>query len=157
MGGVDKDPGNRLEHVVHGYPWAELDKATVVDVSCDAPHPFQQTDFHHVGGSSGFLSIALARSHPNLAKMIVQDYEQTVERKAPLSLPSELLGSRRVFASRLLRCPSPVAGADVYSMRHICHDWSSENCAQIIGQIVPVMKPESKNIAGGIRALPSAT
>ena len=33
MEGVDKDPGNRLEHVVHGYPWAELDKATVVDVS----------------------------------------------------------------------------------------------------------------------------
>ena len=38
MEGVGKDPGHRLEHVVHGYPWAELDKATVV-VSCDAPHP----------------------------------------------------------------------------------------------------------------------
>ncbi|CAO1603738.1 hypothetical protein XANCAGTX0491_007317 [Xanthoria calcicola] len=30
MEGVGKDPGHRLEHVVHGYPWAELDKATVV-------------------------------------------------------------------------------------------------------------------------------
>ena len=39
MEGVGKDSGHRLEHVVHGYPWAELDKATVVDVSCDAPHP----------------------------------------------------------------------------------------------------------------------
>ncbi|KAI4242320.1 MAG: hypothetical protein L6R40_004049 [Gallowayella cf. fulva] len=66
MEGVGKDPGHSLEHVVNGYPWAELEKATVVNI----------------GGSSGFISIALAKAHPNLAKMIVQDYRQ-----APLSYP----------------------------------------------------------------------
>lgn len=35
MEGVGKDYGHSLEHVVSGYPWAELGKsATVVDVSC---------------------------------------------------------------------------------------------------------------------------
>ncbi|KAI9648864.1 hypothetical protein NHQ30_003505 [Ciborinia camelliae] len=33
MDGVGKDPGHSLEHVVNGYPWAELGNATVVDVS----------------------------------------------------------------------------------------------------------------------------
>ena len=31
MEGVGKDPGHSLEHVVNGYPWAELGNATVVD------------------------------------------------------------------------------------------------------------------------------
>ena len=34
MEGVGKDPGHSLEHVVNGYPWAELGRATVVDASC---------------------------------------------------------------------------------------------------------------------------
>ena len=34
MEGVGKDPGHSLDHVVIGYPWAELDNATVVDASC---------------------------------------------------------------------------------------------------------------------------
>ena len=33
MKGVGKDPGHSLDHIVNGYPWAELGKATVVDVS----------------------------------------------------------------------------------------------------------------------------
>ena len=32
MEGVGKDPVHSLEHIVHGYPWPELEKATVVDV-----------------------------------------------------------------------------------------------------------------------------
>lgn len=34
MEGVGKDPGHSLEHVVNGYPWAELGEASVVDASC---------------------------------------------------------------------------------------------------------------------------
>ena len=32
MEGVGKDPGHSLQHIVEGYPWAELGEATVVDV-----------------------------------------------------------------------------------------------------------------------------
>ena len=34
MEGVGKDPGHSLEHIVKGYPWTELEEATVVDASC---------------------------------------------------------------------------------------------------------------------------
>jgi chemotaxis methyl-accepting protein methylase len=40
--------------------------------------------------------------------------------------------------------PQPVEGADVYMMRHICHNWSVENCTKILRQVVPVMKPQSR-------------
>ncbi|KAL8725156.1 MAG: hypothetical protein Q9166_007531 [cf. Caloplaca sp. 2 TL-2023] len=126
MEGVGKDPGHSLDHIVNGYPWAELEKATVVDV----------------GGSSGFMSVALAKAHPNLAKLIVQDYKHTVE-KGAAQLPSELFG-RVEFVAHDFFDAQPIAGADVYIMRHICHNWSSENSARIIREIVPVMKPRSR-------------
>ncbi|KAI4222483.1 MAG: hypothetical protein L6R40_008583 [Gallowayella cf. fulva] len=137
MEGVGKDPGHSLEHVVNGYPWAELEKATVVDI----------------GGSSGFMSIALAKAHPNLAKMIVQDYRHTVE-KGAAQLPSELV--RRVdFLPHDFFDAQPIAEADIYIMRHICHNWSSENSARIIRGIVPVMKPGSKILLVEVVVIPS--
>ncbi|PWY67993.1 S-adenosyl-L-methionine-dependent methyltransferase [Aspergillus sclerotioniger CBS 115572] len=72
-----------------------------------------------VGGSSGPLSIALAQStihtNPNLTFM-VQDYAHTID-------------SGR---------------ADVYVLRHVCHNWSDGHAARILGGIVPVMKRSSR-------------
>ncbi|WPH01313.1 O-methyltransferase-domain-containing protein [Acrodontium crateriforme] len=126
MEGVGKDPGHSLNHVVRGYPWASLGQASVVDV----------------GGSSGFMTIALAKAHQNLTKLTVQDYKHTVEEGAS-QLPSELAG-RVDFMPHDFFQPQPVANADIYIMRHICHNWSRENSAKIIRQIVPVMKASSK-------------
>lgn len=33
MEGVGKDHGHSLEHIINGYPWADLGNATVADVS----------------------------------------------------------------------------------------------------------------------------
>ena len=88
------------------------------------------------------MSVALANAHPNLIKLVVQDYKHTIEEGAA-QLPSEL--SRRVeFVPHNFFDPQPTAAADVYIMRHICHNWSTENCAKIIRQILPVTKPGSK-------------
>ncbi|KAM3067376.1 hypothetical protein ACMFMG_005267 [Clarireedia jacksonii] len=137
MEGVGKDPGHSLEHVVKGYPWADLGNATVVDV----------------GGSSGFMSVALAKGHSNLKKLVVQDYKHTVEQGAA-QLPAEL-SSRIEFVPHNFFEPQPTAAADVYILRHICHNWSTENCAKIIQQIVPVMKPESKILLVEVVVMPS--
>ncbi|KAI4120031.1 MAG: hypothetical protein LQ338_007211 [Usnochroma carphineum] len=134
MEGVGKDPGHSLEHVVNGYPWAELGNATI-------------------GGSSGFMSVALAKAHANLTKLVVQDYKHTVEEGAAL-LPSELSG-RVEFMPHDFFDPQPTVGADVYIMRHICHNWSSENCAKIIREIVPVLKPRSKILLVEVVVMPS--
>lgn len=88
------------------------------------------------------MSIALAKAHQNLTKLTVQDYKHTVEEGAT-QLPSELAG-RVEFLPHDFFQAQPVANADIYIMRHICHNWSTENSAKIIRQIVPVMKPTSK-------------
>ncbi|ERF73790.1 hypothetical protein EPUS_09284 [Endocarpon pusillum Z07020] len=135
MEGVGKDPGHSLQHVVNGYPWAELGNATIV------------------GGSSGFMSVALAKAHPNLTKLVVQDYKHTIEEGAA-QLPSELSG-RVEFMAHNFFDPQPTTKADVYIMRHICHNWSTENCAKIIREIVPVMKPGSKILLIEVVVMPS--
>ncbi|KAH7076883.1 S-adenosyl-L-methionine-dependent methyltransferase [Paraphoma chrysanthemicola] len=137
MEGVGKDYGHSLEHVVTGYPWADLDDATVVDV----------------GGSSGFMSVALANAYANLNKLIVQDYKHTVE-QGEAQLPKQL-SARVSFMAHDFFQPQPVVGANVYIMRHICHNWSTENCAKIIQQIVPVMKPGSKILLVEVVVMPS--
>lgn len=52
---MTREPGLEPEHIVNGYPWAELGEATVVDL----------------GGSHGAISCALARKYPSL-KLVVQ-------------------------------------------------------------------------------------
>lgn len=52
---MTREPGLEPEHIVNGFPWAELGEATVVDL----------------GGSHGAISCALARKYPSL-KLVVQ-------------------------------------------------------------------------------------
>ncbi|KAG8630305.1 hypothetical protein KVT40_001924 [Elsinoe batatas] len=136
MEGVGKDPGHDLRHVVQGYPWAELGQAKIVDV----------------GGSAGFMSVALAKAHPGLS-LVVQDYKHTVE-EGQKQLPKDLVG-RVDFVPHNFFDPQPTKEADIYIMRHICHNWSDENSAKIISQIVPVMKPNSKILLVEVVVLPS--
>ncbi|TEY74877.1 hypothetical protein BOTCAL_0068g00020 [Botryotinia calthae] len=136
MEGVNKDPSQSQKHVTTGYPWTELGEATVVDV----------------GGSSGFLSVELAKNYPKL-NFVVEDYEKNVEQGAA-QLSSELT-ERVKFVPHNFFDPQPVAGAEVYILRHICHDWSHENSVKIIRQIVPAMKPRSKILLVEIVVSPS--
>jgi 6-hydroxytryprostatin B O-methyltransferase len=99
------------------------------------------------------MSVALAKGHPNLSKLVVQDYKHTVEQGAA-QLPLELSG-RVEFVPHNFFDPQPAAAADVYILRHICHNWSTENCAKIIQQIVPAMKPRSKILLVEVVVMPS--
>ena len=99
------------------------------------------------------MSIALARAHSNLTKLIVQDYKHTVEEGAR-QLPSDL-SDRVEFLPHNFFELQPTAGADVYIMRHICHNWSTENSAKILRQLIPVMKPTSKILLVEVVVLPS--
>lgn len=51
--------------------------------------------------------------------------------------------------------PQPTTGADVYVLRHICHNWSVENCARILRQIVPALNPNSKILLVEVVVTPS--
>lgn len=99
------------------------------------------------------MSIALAKGHANLSKLVVQDYKHTVEQGAA-QLPPELSG-RVKFMPHNFFDVQPIEAADIYILRHICHNWSSEKCAEIMRQIVPVMKAGSKILLVEVVVLPS--
>ncbi|KAI2840260.1 hypothetical protein CBS147321_7200 [Aspergillus niger] len=124
MEAVGMDGAHDLGFVVGGLDWGKVGRGVVVDV----------------GGSSGFLSIALANAYENLS-FVVQDYKHTAD-EGRAALPSHL--SERVsFQAHDFFAPQTVAG-DVYLLRHVCHNWSDENAARILRNLVPAMKSSSR-------------
>lgn len=99
------------------------------------------------------MSVALAQAHPNLSKVVVEDYQHTIEQGAA-QLPKEL-ANRVQFQAHDFFKPQPVHGADVYILRHICHNWSTANSAKILKELVSVMKPTSKILLVEVVVKPS--
>lgn len=72
---------------------------------------------------------------------MVQDYKHTAD-EGRAALPSHL--SERVsFQAHDFFAPQTVTG-DVYLLRHVCHNWSDENAARILRNLVPAMKSSSR-------------
>ncbi|KAM0136386.1 hypothetical protein ACHAP3_004616 [Botrytis cinerea] len=123
MEGVNKDPSQSQKHIFMDRAW----KATVVNV----------------GGSTGFLSVELARNYPKL-NFVVEDYKNNIEQ-----------GAAQLLSELTERVKFPVTGAEVYILRHICHNWSHENSVEIIRQILLAIKPGSKILMVEIAVSPS--
>ena len=71
----------------------------------------------------------------------MQDYKHIVD-EGRAALPSHL--SERVsFQAHDFFAPQTVAG-DVYLLRHVCHNWSDQNAARILRNLVPAMKSSSR-------------
>lgn len=86
---------------------------------------------------------------------MVQDYQKSIEKGAAQLSPA--LADRVQFLAHNFFEVQPVIGADVYILRHICHDWSAENSIKILRQLVPAMKANSKILLVEIVVLPSNT
>ena len=114
--------GHDAEFLVHGYPWASLGHALVVDV----------------GGSEGAHSAALARAFPNL-EFIVQDLPAVVDAVQKNKPRTDWVADRIKFMPHDMFTAQPVA-ADVYLFRWIFHDWPDKYVIRILQQLVPVMK-----------------
>ncbi|KAF2683382.1 putative Sterigmatocystin 8-O-methyltransferase [Lentithecium fluviatile CBS 122367] len=106
-------PQFNLAYTTDYYDWESLGKAQVVDV----------------GGSSGHVSLALARKFSNLS-LTVQDMEQMV---ANATVPEDVQGR-------------PVKNADVYYLRWIMHNWSDKYCNLILSALLPALKPGARVI-----------
>ena len=114
-------------YLQNSYPWAALGNgnALVVDV----------------GGSQGHISIALAQAFPNLS-FIVQDRPETIA-GAESKIPSEV-ADRVKFMPHDFFTEQPVAGADVYLLRWIFHNWPDTYCIKILQKLIPALKPGAK-------------
>ncbi|KAF2792942.1 O-methyltransferase [Melanomma pulvis-pyrius CBS 109.77] len=101
------------------------------------------TTFIDVGGSHGFISIALARQHPHL-KITVQDLPATIKSAKAQGFPPEDVRDRVSFMAHDFWSTQPIEGADMYYFRLVFHDWSDEYCCRILRQLAPALIPGSR-------------
>jgi hypothetical protein len=119
-------PGLDFESLATHYPWGTLPKdGVVVDV----------------GSGLGFVSVAIAKQHPNLT-FICQDLPPTVA-GADEQIPADLK-SRITFQGHDFLSPQPVKDADVYFFRLIFHNWSDPYCVKILQALTPALKPGAR-------------
>ncbi|EJD50942.1 O-methyltransferase [Auricularia subglabra TFB-10046 SS5] len=125
MQSLTSGEGYEVDYLVDGYPWANLGTATVVDV----------------GGSHGFVPVALAKRFPDL-RFVVQDLPKTVA-DGPAHIPHEL-ADRIQFQAHDFFTEQPVHGADVYLFRWIFHNWSDKYCEKMLKCLIPALKPGAR-------------
>ena len=90
-----------------------------------------------IGGSHGFVCVALANKYPNL-KFIVQDLAKIVV-DGPSKIPPQL-SSRITFMEHDFFTEQPVKDADVYFFRWIFHNWSDKYSLKILRNLIPALK-----------------
>lgn len=118
--------GYELSYLIDNYDWASLDAkaATIVDI----------------GGSHGFVCVALAERYPNL-KFVVQDLPKTVA-SAPTLSPE--IAPRITFQAHDFHTAQPVKGADIYLYRWILHNHSDKYAVNMLRQLIPTLKRGAK-------------
>ncbi|KAK4149314.1 S-adenosyl-L-methionine-dependent methyltransferase [Chaetomidium leptoderma] len=122
MDAIASSPKSDLKHLVNGFDWARLGKATVI------------------GGSIGHTCVALAKAFPDL-EFIVQDIPHVVEEgiKVVRENNGASIAARIGFQAYDFFEKQPVQGADVYLFRQIFHNWDLENSAKILKNTVASM------------------
>ncbi|KAF2493859.1 O-methyltransferase [Lophium mytilinum] len=119
--------GYEVDYLVDGYPWDELGESIFVDI----------------GGSHGFVCVALAQRFPGM-RFVVQDLPKTVA-DGPSKIPSELAG-RIQFQAHDFYTEQPVKNADVYFFRWIIHNQSDKYGVKILQALIPALKPGARII-----------
>ncbi|EAQ89709.1 hypothetical protein CHGG_06328 [Chaetomium globosum CBS 148.51] len=128
-GGEGYEPAYFVDVEKGGYDFSDLDAAggTFVDV----------------GGSHGFICVALAERYKNM-KFVVQDLQKTVD-SAPKPLSADPQVAERIslvahdfFAEQVTK------DADVYFFRWIMHNYSTPYAIRILKNLVPALKPGAR-------------
>jgi hypothetical protein len=108
------DTGNRVQAIMRAYDFGRARQ--VVDV----------------GGGSGELLLNIVMSHPNLQGVIF-DLPDGISHAA--NRPSLVgLGDRMKLVSGDIFAETPPAGADIYLVSNVVHDWDDERSITILAQ-----------------------
>jgi SAM-dependent methyltransferase len=134
---LHSDPGFQPSYLLSAFDFASPSLG---------PEPL----FVDIGGSTGHISLLLARTYPNLT-CIVQDLPSTVQaaKQQHSHLPRDLQ-DRVSFMSHDFWTEQPVKGADMYYFRWVFHDWSDALAVRILRQLVPAMKAGARVLINDI-------
>ncbi|OQV07453.1 hypothetical protein CLAIMM_11883 isoform 2 [Cladophialophora immunda] len=151
VGGAEE---THTAHLIQMFDWAGLGEAEVVDVSklrrgvsTERPNTCSicqaLTQNFQVGGSTGHVSIALARAFPNLT-FTVQDLPVVVSKATSSPLPPEIR-DRIVFTSHDFFEPQPAASsrASVFLVRMVVQNHPRTAAQTILRNIASAMKPDA--------------
>lgn len=90
-----------------------------------------------VGGSHGFVCVALAKKFPQLS-FVVQDLAKTVA-DGPSKIPDEFK-DKIEFQAHDFYTEQPVKDAAVYFFRWICHNQSDKYGTKMLQALIPALK-----------------
>jgi SAM-dependent methyltransferase len=108
--------------------------------------------FVDVGGSTGHVSIQIARQNP-MWKFIVQDSPETValaRKQVPADVQDQVSFEVHDFWTE-----QPVKNADVYFFKTIFHDWSDTYSAKILRALIPALKDGARIVIADVCIPPS--
>lgn len=126
MSAYTTGPEFAMSHVCNGYDWQSLGQATVVDI----------------GGSTGYVSLALAKQFPNL-KFVVQDTPATIADVSSSGRDEEEYKCVQ-FMPHDFFSEQPLTGVDVFLLRMILHDHEDAQCLRILRALIPGLKEGSR-------------
>lgn len=95
-----------------------------------------------VGGAHGKLLDALLEAHPHLTGTLF-DTPSVIERAATLGHSQEMARRRALVGGDFFA--SVPAGADLYILKHILHDWDDERARRILASVAAAM-PRGKRL-----------
>ncbi|KAL0060251.1 hypothetical protein AAF712_012961 [Marasmius tenuissimus] len=114
--------------VVHNFPWATMPRGTTL---CD------------VGSGVGTVSLAIAKAHPHIS-ITLQDLPEPLGQAKVLwsdELPEALDAERVQFIPVDFFQQAPVAGHNLYYMKHILHDWPDSEAIKILRNVTRYNSP----------------
>ncbi|KAF2642050.1 S-adenosyl-L-methionine-dependent methyltransferase [Massarina eburnea CBS 473.64] len=120
MAGIGKME-RQFEDLRGSYAWDKIAGSKVIDV----------------GGGNGHMSIALARTFPNL-ELVVEDSLARLSQASQQDLSD--LNGRVAFLQHIFFEPQPITEENAYLLRCVNHNWSDEDCIQIFKAMVPVLE-----------------
>lgn len=143
--------GYDISQTVSGYPWANLGKATIVDVRIEPPFSLYRVlhlaNASQMGGNEGFVSIALAEAFPLLC-FVVQDLAGMRTPEVMDHIPTHL-SDRISLTTHDFFQPQPET-EDVYLFRHIFHAFSDKYAVNILRALIPALRPGARIIVNDI-------
>jgi hypothetical protein len=115
--------GRETEPIIAGYDFSAI--GTLADI----------------GGGNGSLLTAILHRHPRMKGMLF-DLPGVIECSAPAMEAAGLADRCQAIGGDFFQ--EVPAGADVYLLRHIIHDWDDEKAALILRNVRAAMRPDSR-------------